>query len=54
MTGQGNLRVGGGVVVARGEIATREEAELSDAIAAAAPRGPALYLAFFARTGPGH
>ncbi|HEX7841946.1 MAG TPA: HDIG domain-containing protein, partial [Kofleriaceae bacterium] len=48
MTGHGSLRVGGGVVVARGEVATREEAEISDAIAAAAPRGPALYLAFFA------
>src|SRR5215510_12873153 len=48
MTGYSDLRVGGGVVVARGEIATREEAALADAIAAATPRGPVLTLAFFA------
>src|ERR1700759_4253490 len=47
MTGYGDLRVGG-VGVARGEIATREEAAISDAITAAAPRGPVLYLALFA------
>jgi len=47
MVGYGGLRAGGGVVVARGEIATRDEAALADTIAAAAPRGPVLYLAFF-------
>ncbi|HMG53123.1 MAG TPA: HDIG domain-containing protein, partial [Kofleriaceae bacterium] len=49
MNGYGNLRVGG-VVVARGELAGRDEAALADAIAASAPRGPMLYLAFFALT----
>jgi cyclic-di-AMP phosphodiesterase PgpH len=50
MTGTGELRVGGGVVVARGERATRDEAALADAIAGATPGGPGLYLAFFALT----
>jgi cyclic-di-AMP phosphodiesterase PgpH len=50
MSGNGALRVGGGLVVARGEVATRDEAAIADAIAATAPRGPVLYLAFFALT----
>ena len=50
MTGYGNLRIGGGVVVARGEIATRDEAAIADAIAQATPRGPLRYAAFFALT----
>jgi putative nucleotidyltransferase with HDIG domain len=48
MTGAGELRVGGGVVVARGEIATRDEATLADAIAGTTPGGTGLYLAMFA------
>src|ERR1043165_1966939 len=48
MTGAGELRVGGGVVIARGEIATRDEAALADAIASTTPGGTGLYLAFFA------
>src|SRR6185503_6862224 len=48
LAGYDNLRVGGGVVVARGETATREEAAIADAIAEAMPRGPVLYLALFA------
>ncbi|HEX3481927.1 MAG TPA: HDIG domain-containing protein, partial [Kofleriaceae bacterium] len=50
MTGTGELRVGGGVVVARGEIASRDEAALADAIAATTPGGAGLYLAVFALT----
>ncbi|HEX8111360.1 MAG TPA: hypothetical protein VF516_26705, partial [Kofleriaceae bacterium] len=50
MTGSGELRVGGGVVVARGEIATRDEAALADAITSATPGGSGLYLAFFGLT----
>jgi hypothetical protein len=46
--GYDNLRIGGGVVVARGETVSRDEATIADAIAAAMPRGPVLYLAFFA------
>ncbi len=48
MTGTGELGVGGGVVVARGEIATRDEAALADAIASTTPGGTGLYVAFFA------
>jgi putative nucleotidyltransferase with HDIG domain len=48
LAGYDQLRVGGGVVVARGEIATRDEATIASAIAAAMPRGPALYAALFA------
>lgn len=48
MSGNGALRVGGGLVVARGELATRDEAAIADAIATTAPSGPVLYLAFFA------
>jgi putative nucleotidyltransferase with HDIG domain len=46
--GYDHLRVGGGVVVARGETASRDEATISDAIAGTMPRGPVLYAAFFA------
>jgi hypothetical protein len=46
--GYDNLKVGGGVVVARGEAVSRDEATIADAIADAMPRGPALYLALFA------
>ena len=46
--GYDNLRVGGGVVVARGETASRDEATIADAIARTMPRGPVLYAAFFA------
>jgi putative nucleotidyltransferase with HDIG domain len=48
LAGYDNLRVGGGVVVARGEVATRDEAAIADAIADALPSGPALYGALFA------
>jgi cyclic-di-AMP phosphodiesterase PgpH len=49
LAGYDHLRVGGGgVVVARGELATHDEATIADAIAGAMPRGPALYLALFA------
>src|SRR6185503_7811243 len=48
LAGYDSLRVGGGVVVARGETATVDEAAISDAIAAAMPRGPVFYLALFA------
>jgi cyclic-di-AMP phosphodiesterase PgpH len=48
LAGYDSLRIGGGVVVARGEIVTAEEAALIDAIAARMPRGPVLYLALFA------
>ena len=50
LAGYDHLRVGGGVVVTRGELATHDEAAISDAIAGAMPRGPALYLALFALT----
>ena len=50
MSGYGSLRVGGGVVIARGEVAGRDEAAIADALAAAAPSGPVLYLALFALT----
>jgi hypothetical protein len=50
MTGTSELGVRGGVVVVRGEIATRDRAAQSDAIAAATPGGSGLYLAFFALT----
>src|SRR5262249_59134230 len=50
MTGAGEFRVGGGVVVARGEIATRDEATLADAIAGTTPGGTGLYPAIFALT----
>ena len=45
---QADGRIGGGIVVARGEIASGDEATLADAIARAMPRGPALYIAYFA------
>src|ERR1043165_8965711 len=48
MTSFGTLRVGGGVVVARGELTTRDEAALADEIAGTSPHGPVRYLAFFA------
>ena len=48
LAGYDQLLVGGGVVVARGELATHDEATVADAIARAMPRGPALYLALFA------
>ncbi|MEO7733811.1 MAG: hypothetical protein ABIY55_22795, partial [Kofleriaceae bacterium] len=48
LAGYDQLGVGGGVVVARGELATHDEARIADAIARATPRGPALYLALFA------
>jgi putative nucleotidyltransferase with HDIG domain len=50
MSGYGSLQVGGGVVIARGEVAGRDEAAIADALAAAAPSGPVLYLALFALT----
>jgi hypothetical protein len=50
LAGYDNLRVGGGLVIARGEIATREEAAIADAIVEAMPRGAPVYLAFFALT----
>jgi len=51
LVGEGNLRVGGGVVVARGETATRDEATIAGAIAGAVPHGPVLYAAFFVLLG---
>jgi len=48
LAGASKLRVGGGLVVARGEIATREEAALAAAIAGAMPRGAVVYVAWFA------
>jgi putative nucleotidyltransferase with HDIG domain len=50
LAGYEQLRVRGGVVVARGEPVTRDQAAIADAIADAMPRGPVLYLAFFAVT----
>jgi hypothetical protein len=50
LAGYEQLRVGGGVVVARGEPVTRDQAAIADAIADAMPRGPVLYLALFALT----
>ncbi len=47
LAGYDQLRVGGGVVVTRGELATAAEATTADAIATAMPRGPALYAALF-------
>ncbi|MEO8699188.1 MAG: HDIG domain-containing metalloprotein, partial [Kofleriaceae bacterium] len=38
---------GGGVVLARGEIASQDDAALAEAIAAATPRGLLPYIAFF-------
>jgi putative nucleotidyltransferase with HDIG domain len=38
---------GGGVVIARGEIATVDDAATVEAIAAATPKGPLPYIAFF-------
>jgi hypothetical protein len=46
--GYDNLQIGGGVVVMRGETATRAQATIADAIADVMPRGPVLYLALFA------
>src|SRR5262245_3172991 len=50
LAGYDNLRIRGGVVIARGEVATGDEATIADAIAGAMPRGPVLYLALFALT----
>jgi len=50
LAGAAKLRVGGGLVVARGELATRDEAVLADAIARAMPRGAPVYAAWFALT----
>jgi membrane-associated HD superfamily phosphohydrolase len=48
LAGYEQLRVRGGVVVARGESVSRDQAAIADAIADAMPHGPVLYLAFFA------
>ncbi|HEU4734221.1 MAG TPA: HDIG domain-containing protein, partial [Kofleriaceae bacterium] len=50
LAGYEQLRVRGGVVVARGEIVAPDQAAVADSIALAIPRGPMLYLAFFALT----
>jgi putative nucleotidyltransferase with HDIG domain len=48
LAGGGRAPVSGGLVVARGEIATRDDAARADAIAAAMPRGLLIYGALFA------
>ena len=48
LAGYATIRIGGGVIVARGEIATADEAQLADAIAGALPRGPRVHAAVFA------
>jgi putative nucleotidyltransferase with HDIG domain len=50
LVGGGERHVRGGVVVARGETASRDEAAIADAIADGMPRGPLVYLALFALT----
>ncbi len=47
LAGGEHLRIGGGVVVARGETANRDEATIADTIAGATPHGPVLYGALF-------
>ncbi len=46
-SGERDLR-GGGVVIARGEVASADDAATVETIVAATPRGPLPYIAFFA------